>query len=389
MTLVMLAGIAAVNMNIILPSLPALAIHFDTDYALVQLALSAYLFATAFLQIFIGPLSDRYGRRPIILVSTIVFIAASLITALATSFEMYMVGRILQTSIATGIVLSRAIVRDMVPMEKAASMIGYVTMGMALMPMLAPMFGGILQDLYNWQAVNYFTAFIGAFALILFWLDIGETNKHKSSSFAAQFSEYPELLSSRRFWGYSFSTMFASGAYFAFLGGAPFIAEHYYDITPSALGAYMASLGVGYIAGNFISGRYSQHLGIAKMMYSGAIIASIAILISMFLVILEIKHPAVFFVPLAGVGLGNGMTIPSCMAGIVSVKPTLAGSASGLGGAIMIGGGAALSVFAGLVLDHNSSPIPLLLVMLGSALLGVMTVVYTNYIEKTIANAAS
>lgn len=388
-TIVLFTSVGALNMNIIPPSLPALQQFFNTEYALVQLALSAYLAMTALLQLVVGPLSDRYGRRPVIIYSFIILIIASFVTTYATTFEMYMAGRLTQAVIVTGFVLSRAVVRDMVPIEKAASMIGYVTMGMALVPMVGPAIGGLLQEAFGWQSINYFVSGLGLAVLILVYFDLGETNQHLSSSFGAQFKEYPELLTSRRFWGYTLTSMFAAGSYFAYLGGAPYSAEHHFGLPPSVIGLYFGIIAIGYIGGNFLSGRLTQTVGIHKMMLYGSIIVNIGILISIVMFELGASHPAALFIPVAAVGFGNGMTLPSTMAGIVSVRPHLAGSASGLGGALMIGGGAALSVLAGVLLTPTSGPLPLLYIMLFSGFMSVLTIYYTAKVEKNIVNAAA
>lgn len=385
-TLVLFTGVGAMNMNIILPSLPAMADYFNTDYAIVQLALSAYLGMTAILQLLVGPLSDRYGRRPIILISFCIFIVASLLTATATSFEMYMLGRLIQAAIVSGYALSRAIVRDIVPMEEAASMIGYITMGMALVPMLSPTIGGLLQEFFGWQSINILTAILGGAILVLIYFDLGETNQNPTTSFGAQFKEYPDLITSRRFWGYTLTSTFASGSYFAYLGGAPYSAEQHFGLSPSTIGLYFGLVAIGYMGGNFLSGRYTKKVGIHKMMLNGGVIVNIGISISIVLFLMGINHPAALFVPIIAVGLGNGMTLPSTMAGIVSVRPHLAGSASGLGGALMIGGGASLSVLAGILLTPTSGPLPLLYLMLASGIASILSILYTAKVEKSIAN---
>lgn len=124
-TLVLLAGIGALSMNIFLPSLAAMAEYFETDYALVQLSISAYLGVIGVLQLIIGPLSDRYGRRPVMLWALAIFTLSTLGCLFAESIEVFLFFRALQAAVAAGIVLSRAIVRDMVPANEAASMIGY------------------------------------------------------------------------------------------------------------------------------------------------------------------------------------------------------------------------------------------------------------------------
>lgn len=387
-TLVLLAGMGALNMNLILPSLPAMTSYFQTDYAIMQLAVSAYLGMTAILQLIVGPLSDRYGRRPVIIIGMVIFLIATIAAALATTIEAFMAARMTQAAIVAGFTLSRAIVRDMVPMEQAASMIGYVTMGMTLIPMVGPVAGGVLQEQFGWQAIFYFTVVVGLLVLFVVIFDLQETNKFKSTSIGEQFKSYPELLRSRRFWGFTFSALFASGTFFAFLGGAPYVAENHLNLQPSELGLYFIFIAVGYMTGNFFTGRFSTRVGIFTIMIMGAVVAGIGVVISLLYFYFGYTHAIGFFGPLFLVGMGNGLTLPSAMAGIVSVRPHLAGSAAGLGGAIQIGGGAALSVFAGLILTPESGPAPLLWLMLTAAVIGIGFTLYTRQVAISLEKAA-
>jgi DHA1 family bicyclomycin/chloramphenicol resistance-like MFS transporter len=330
-TLVLLAGVSALNLNIILPSLPGIAAHFDADYGVVALAISAYLGLTAVLQLFLGPLSDRFGRRPVILGCLAVFLVATVGCMLAPSVEAFLAFRLLQASVAAGIALSRAIVRDMVPAERAASMIGYVTMGMSLVPMIAPMIGGLLDQAFGWQSVFGFTLAFGLAALALIWADLGETNLAPSESLAAQFRAYPDLFRSRRFWGYSLTATLASGAFFAFLGGGPWVASELLGMSPSSLGLHFGFVAAGYMLGNFLSGRYAQAMGMNRMMLAGSIVSTVGIALAQGLFALGLATPLSFFAAIMVVGLGNGLMLPSANAGVVSVRPHLAGSASGLG----------------------------------------------------------
>ncbi len=385
LTLVLIAGVGALNMNIFLPSLPGMARYFEADYALVQLTVSAYLAGTAVLQIFIGPLSDRYGRRPVMIGSLVVFLLATLVCIVAPTIEILLAGRILGAVVVSGLVLSRAIVRDMVGPDQAASMIGCVTMGMTLVPMVAPALGGVLDGAFGWQA-NFVVAFLfGALVLALVIADLGETNAAMSVSFARQFRAYPELFASRRFWGYTLTATFASGAFFSFLGGGPYVASNVLGMSPAELGYHFFFIALGYLIGNFISGRYSTAMGINRMMVAGNLIAASGMVLSLVLFGVGFYHPMAFFGPIFFVGFGNGMTLPNANAGIVSVRPHLAGSASGLGGAIMIGGGAALSVLAGSLLSPQSGPYPLLVVMLVSCLAGIAASLYVVHVAREVA----
>jgi DHA1 family bicyclomycin/chloramphenicol resistance-like MFS transporter len=384
MTLVLMAGVGAMNMSAFLPSLPAMAEHFGTDYAVMQLSVSLYLAVTALIQLAIGPVSDRFGRRPVVLVCTTIFVVATLACIMAPSVETFLIFRMVSATAAVGFVLSRAIVRDMVPAAEAASMIGYVTMGMSLVPMVAPVIGGTLEGAFGWQATFVFLAISGIGLLALIWADQGETIKGTGASFAQQLRDYPELLTSRRFWGYVFAAAFASGAFFAFLGGAPYVASEVYGLSPVWAGVAFGAPAIGYAFGNFLSGRYSVRVGINGMILYGSLVTVIGLGIVILVTASGFGSPWVFFGFSCFVGLGNGMTIPNATSGLLSVRPHLAGSASGLGSAIMIGGGAALSVFAGIVLKMGTTSLPLQLLMFASAALALVSILYVMRREREI-----
>jgi len=384
-TLVLMAGVAAMNMAAFLPSLPRMTTYFQTDYSVMQLSVSLYLAATAVLQLIIGPLSDRYGRRPIVLICFAIFIVASIGCLFAPTIEIFLAFRMLQGAVAVGLVLSRAIVRDMVPQREAASMIGYVTMGMALVPMVAPMIGGALDQLFGWQATFIFLIISGIGILALCYADQGETASGDGKSFAAQVRDYPELLASRRFWGYVFAAAFASGAFFAFLGGAPLVASEVYGLSAFWAGIGFGAPAIGYATGNYISGRFSTQYGINKMIKTGALITSAGMLVALAVSLAGYGSAIKFFGLCTFVGLGNGLVMPNATAGMLSVRPHLAGTASGLGSSILIGGGAALSAFAGVALSWGTSDAPLLIIMAISACLGYASILFVVAREKRLA----
>ncbi len=385
MTLILITGISALNMSIFLPSLAAMTAYFETEYAVMQVSLSGYLAATAVLQIFVGPLSDRFGRRPILLGSLLIFVIATLGALFSTTVEAFLFFRILQAAVATCMVLGRAIVRDIVPDAQAASMIGYVTMGMALVPMVGPMIGGALEQAFDWHATFVFLVLAGIGTLALVYYDLGETLAKGGMGFRAQVRSYPELFRSPRFWGYVMCAAFASGAFFALLGGASFVGTTIFGLSPVWNGIALGAPAIGYAMGNFLSGRFSVRLGINKMALIGTGITIAGLGTSVLLTLAGLIHPLVFFGFCTFLGLGNGLILPNVMAGSISVRPHLAGTASGLGGAIMIGGGAALSQVAGSILTVESGTLPLQLIMLGTSMLAFLSVVFVVWREKQTA----
>jgi DHA1 family bicyclomycin/chloramphenicol resistance-like MFS transporter len=372
-TLILIAGVAALSQTIFLPSLAHMAEHFGTSYAVMQLAVSGYLLTTSVLQILVGSIADTLGRRPVMLGALSVFVLASLAAPFAPNVGVFLTLRMLQGVAVAGIVLSRAVVRDLVGQNEAASRLGYITMGMALIPLVGPTIGGVLDEVWGWEASFVLLAFAGALVLTLVTADQGETVRARGEGLAAQVRRYPLLLRSRRFWGYSLCATFASGAFFALLGGAAFVSGRIFDLSPMWTGIALGSPSVGYILGNFIAGRFSARVGIDRMALAGCAVAATGLGASLLLTVLGLGGPWVFFGFCTFLGLGNGMTLPNAMAGSISVRPELAGTASGLSGAIMTAGGAVLSVLAAAVLSAETGTWPLQAIMVGSvAVAGLM-----------------
>jgi DHA1 family bicyclomycin/chloramphenicol resistance-like MFS transporter len=385
LTLILLAGISALAINIFLPSLPGMTAYFDTQYRLMQLSVALYLAVNAAFQILMGPISDRLGRRPVILGGLAIFLLATLGCIFATNAYVFLAFRMLQATVVVAMVLSRAIVRDMVPQDQAASMIGYVTMGMAIVPMIGPAFGGVLDHLFGWQA-NFWTLFVlGAAVMWLCWRDLGETAPLTGQTLRQQIADYPELLSSPRFWGYALASALSSGAFFAYLGGGPFVGDQVFGMTPSELGFYFGAPAIGYMLGNFVSGRFSVRFGVNRMVLWGTLINAGGIGTNLALFHLGMGTPISFFGLMTLMGLGNGMVIPNATSGALSVRPHLAGTASGLSGALMIGGGAALSALAGALLTPGRGAFPLLWIMFGTALCGIIAIGLVIWRARQIA----
>lgn len=375
-TLTFVAAMAAMSMNVFLPSLPGMARYFSADYHVVQLSVALYLLVNALMQIAVGPLSDRFGRRPVLIWGFALYITASVACVFAPNITFFLAFRMMQATVVVGMVLSRAAIRDMVPDAQAASMMGYVTMGIAIVPMVGPSIGGVLDQLFGWKANFWLQTAGGIAAITLIWRDMGETITPKQGGFSAQLRAYPALLTSQRFWGYSLTAALTSGAFFAYLGGAPYVGSVIYDMPPARLGFFFGAPAAGYLVGNFLSGRFSVRIGMQRMVLWGALTTAFGMILSMSAFALHIGSAYTFFGFMIMVGLGNGLTLPNANAGMMGVRPELAGSAAGLGGALMIGGGAALSALSGWLLGDGQSALPLMWVMLISSVLSVASILY-------------
>jgi len=381
-TLVLATATAALSTNLFLPSLPGMATYFNTEYGVIQLTVSLYLAAQAVLQLGIGPASDRFGRRPVMLFGFSIFLVSTAAAVWAPNIETLLICRLLQAFAACGMVLSRAIVRDTAEPADAASRLGYVMMCMTVAPMIGPMIGGFLDQIYGWKASFYMMGAFGVIAIVVIYKDLGETNPYKSSSMLAQMKAYPEVIKSRRFWGYSLTAACSSGSFFAFIGGGPFVSTEILGLSPLGYGIYFGMISVGYAIGNFLSSRLTRRVGINRMMQAGNLVSFAAMLVSISLFLMGFNHPFSLFVPMTFMGLGSGLTSPNAATGMVSIRPRLAGSASGLGGSIQIAGGAAFSVLAGLFLSVESGPYPLLMVMTSAVFMAILATAYVMRVAK-------
>jgi DHA1 family bicyclomycin/chloramphenicol resistance-like MFS transporter len=366
LALVAVSALSPFAINVVVPSMPAIERTFSTDYARVQLLLSLFLGSMAVAQILIGPLSDRFGRRPILLGGFVVFVAACIASPFAPNIEALLAIRVVQGATGcVGIVLGRAIVRDLFDHRQAASMLGYVTMGFAMAPMVAPLIGGILQETLGWQSIFWFMAAFGIACLAVTQVYISETNLHPTPrlSFRTLFRDFGRLLKSVDFLLFSACCGLTSGVFFSFLGGAPYVAERILHLSPAIYGLWFGTLPMGYVLGNFLAGRYTERFGVARMIIAGSTLAMLAAAVLPLLFLAGFVHPAALFLPMTVGGIANGLALPSAIAGAISVRPEIAGAASGLSGALQVGAGAFLSAIAGAVLAGGISPMPLFIVM--------------------------
>jgi Bcr/CflA subfamily drug resistance transporter len=375
-TLVMLTALFVLCLNMFLPSLSNMAEDLETDYALVSLSIAGYLAITSLLQLIMGPLSDRFGRRPVLLAGLVIFSFASLVCALATNIWVFLAFRFLQAAVISGAALSRAVIRDIAPEQEAASMMGYVSMVMAIAPMLGPMLGGALDELFGWRASFITFAALGIAVLGLCWVDLGETNESPSQTLMKQLQTYPELLRSKRFWGYALCMMFSTGAFYSFLAGAPLVAKELFAMSPAMLGFYIGTITAGFIFGSFLSGRYAQQYPLSTMMVAGRIVACTGLVLGLAMFLAGFVHVVSLFGATVFVGIGNGLTMPSSTAGALSVRPDLAGSASGLSGGLTVLGGAILTSITGAVVTKDCGAYALLGMMLFCSTAGLSLALY-------------
>ncbi|MBO6775996.1 MAG: multidrug effflux MFS transporter [Marinibacterium sp.] len=387
-TLILLTAVSVLSLNMFLPSLAHIARDFESSYLLASISISGYLAVTAVLQIILGPVADRYGRRPVLLGCLVLFVLASICAALAQSIWIFLAARLVQAGIIAGSALASAIISDTADRSHAASLMGYVGMAMAVAPMLAPMLGGALDQFFGWRSGFWLYAGLGGALLWLTWVDLGETNPAPADTFTAQLRAYPELFRSRRFWGYSICAAFGVGAFYLFVSSTPLVAVEVFHLSPTIVGLGIGSITGGFFVGSFLSGQYSERMGPLRMIFAGRIVAFVGVLIALLVLLLWDSHPVVYFAGGIAAGLGNGLTVPNARAGALAIRPHLAGSASGLSGALIVAGGAVLTPLPGLLLTPENGAWLALVLMLSAALGGLAAALYVWAVDRQEARVA-
>jgi len=354
-TLIILTSTSVLAMNMFLPSLTNMAAEFSVSYSVMNISVAGYLAITAILQVILGPLSDRFGRRPVLLGSILIFSLASLFCALSSNIWIFLSLRILQGAIISGMTLSRAIVRDIMDPKDAVRVLGTIAMAMAVAPMLGPVLGGVFDEVFGWRAIFWFYLGLGLVLFVLTWADLGETNKNTSATFRKQFSTYPDLLRSGLFWGYSICLSFGIACFYAFLSGAPLVADKVLNLPPSHLGFYMGSITGAFLVGSFISNRLAKHTTSTKLVLAGRTISVLGLSLGLIIVMFGNVSSLSIFGSTLFIGLGNGMSLPSCYVGVMNVRSDLAGSAAGLSGAMGVAAGAILATMMAAILTENNA----------------------------------
>ena len=364
MALVAVTAIGPLAMQIFLPALPIIQQGFGVTPAIAQLALTISMVSIAIATLVYGPISDRFGRRPVLIVGLVLFIVGSLVCLLAPNIETLIVGRILQAAGGTsGLVLARAIVRDVYAHEKVASVLAYLTIAMVIPPMLAPVVGGLLTDWIGWRAIFGFVGIAGVLVLAITLRGLTETNLNltRHSSIAGIAEDFVLLLRSPAFCGYAFAGAFSLAAFFIFASSAPYLMVKVMGRSVTEYGLYFVTISLSFMAGNYVAARLSEPLGINRMILVGSIVALIAVAGAALLAAQQVWTPLALFAPMTLIVFGNGIAAANLQAGALGIYPQRAGTASGLSGFLQMLVASIFAQAAG-VLTENT-PIPMVSLM--------------------------
>lgn len=369
--LVALTACGTLGMHVIIPALPATARAMDMSIATTQLTITLYLTGLAFGQLFYGPVSDRFGRRPVVLAGLTLFTLASILTACAPSAAVLIGARVLQSiGGCAGLVLGRAAVRDGAAPDKAAGQLAMLTLVMSMVPALAPAIGGYLTAFIHWRASYVFLAALGGATLLATFLILPETSQTRAGGSSARslLSGYAALIRSRAFLGYAVGGACSTTSFYAFMSASPFIFENVLHRPTQEVGLYYILLMGGVGLGSFFTNRLSRIMPLRQgLRLANLVTIAGAVLFVAFDALDMLSAPSV----IAAVTLfmiGAGMASPFALAGSVSVNPRAIGAASGLYGFFQMGYGMVCTL--AVETWHPGAVYPVAVIMLVSALAG-------------------
>jgi len=354
--LVTISAVGPLVLNGVLPANTAIMAELETSYGTAQLVLSIFLLALLFGQILLGNAADRFGRRPIMLASLLGFSVGGALCAAAPNIESLLAARFVQGFFAASCsFLPRAMVRDVYGQEKSASMMGYMTVAMMVAPMFGPAIGGLITDNFSWRWMYVGLSSTGALLFIVSLLLMHETrSEHTATSEGTSLlNASRDLLQIREFNACTIMLCGSVGLYYAFLAGSPFVMMESRGYSASEFGRWFAMVPVGYLTGNLVAGRFSERLGVNRMVLLGAVPGLLGV--SLLWVLAFSTHPLSLFLPMNLIAFSNGMSLPNLMSAAMSVRSDLVSSAAGLSGAFQTGFGVMLTYALGVMLPASDN----------------------------------
>ena len=358
-----LTAAAPFAMDSYLASMPSMTHALHASTAEVQLTLSVYMYGWGAAQLFAGPLSDRFGRRPALLWALAVFVVASIVCALSRSVFMLIGGRLVQAlSMASIAVVPRAIVRDLHAGDKAAHILSVMGIVLGIAPIVAPLVGSNLHVAFGWQSNFVLVALYG----IVLWIFVRRTLPEtlaapdlRATSPRAMAANFARLLRSPSYVGFMLVAAFAFSGLFAFLAGSAFVFVSVMGEGERGFGVMFGTVMLGNILGAVIGSRLVRRIGIARQVRLGTACMLVAGVVLGALALLDVRHPLAVIAPMFAYMLTFQLTMPSSIAGALTPFPRIAGSASSLLAFCQFIVASSAALVVGLTLDGTTRPMAL------------------------------
>ncbi len=367
------ALITPLAVHIFLPVIPAVKAELALTDAEAQFAFSIALFTMAFATLAYGSLSDRFGRRPVLLSGLVLFLVGSAISAVAQTVETLAFGRLVQAAGAgCGMTLVRVIARDAYRAEHLVRAIAYLTMFYTLGPMISPFVGGVLIDTLGWRAVFGFSLLAGGAITLLAYAGIPETRppRARESGEGGILRGYVALLRRPAFAGFVLQSGFNTGAFMTMASAASMLMKENLQRPSTEFGLYFLMFPVGFFIGNLLSSRMGNRASNEVMVLAGATLAMTAILVQASFLLGGVLTPITIFLPGFFLTMAQGIALPYAQVGAMAAAPSLAGTAAGVGVFMQNFCGAIFTQIYGLVAD--GTPRPMVLIISISGALGLL-----------------
>ncbi len=358
--LVAMTGVAPISLYLLVPALPVLATTFGRDISIAQMTVSLYMVGIACSQIIMGPLSDRFGRRPVLLAGLGLMVAASAGCIFAETLPQLIAARFLQAlGGATGMVVSRAIIRDLYSRDRISAMISLVIAVMMIAQMLSPLSGGLLETAFGWRSIFYVITAASLVIAVAIALTLPETRRERVAGGGFR-GDVGSLFTSRAFVGYLLCQVLASQIIFAFAGGGPYIVVTQMGRSSAEYGAWFATTGFAYLIGNLFCVRFAPHHSLEKLIWFGLALQFVGSLLNLVWGLAGLNQaPSWLFGTQMIVMVANAFVMSNSAAGAISIRPEAAGTASGAMGFLQMGIGALVSQFGAYLGGHFATPVPL------------------------------
>jgi DHA1 family bicyclomycin/chloramphenicol resistance-like MFS transporter len=358
--LVAMTGVAPISLYMLVPALPVLATTFGRDISIAQMTVSLFMVGIACSQIIMGPLSDKFGRRPVLLAGLGLMVAASGAYIFAETLPQLIAARFLQAlGGATGMVVSRAIIRDLYSRDRISSMISLVIAVMMIAQMLSPLTGGLLETAFGWRAIFYLITAASLTITVVIAFALPETRRDRAEGSGFR-GDVGSLVKSRAFIGYMLCQVLASQIIFAFAGGGPYIVVTQMGRTSAEYGAWFAATGFAYLVGNLFCVRFAPRHSLEKLIWFGLALQFAGSLLNLVWSITgQNQAPSFLFGTQMIVMVANAFVMSNAAAGAISVRPEAAGTASGAMGFLQMGVGSLVSQFGAYLGGHSTTTLPL------------------------------
>jgi DHA1 family bicyclomycin/chloramphenicol resistance-like MFS transporter len=384
----LLSAIGPFSTDMYVPSLPGISTAFDATTQQVQLTISSYLIGFALGQIVYGPLSDRYGRKPILVGAVLLYCITTLLCTISTSIDMLIVLRLLQAFGGCGaIVLARAIVRDLYAGARAGREMAIIAVVMGLAPLVAPLIGGVLETYFDWRANFIVMALIGLECVALVWWYLPETLKTRAAepvSLPSVLRSYRIILRDRSYLAHLGIVACAYAGLFAWISGATFVLQDLYGLTPMAFAGAFAAGSIGFLLGTTVAARLVVRLGLNRIIGLGCSALATGGLAMAGATAFGLDTAFAIVLSAAIYLFGLGLTLPQATAAALTPFPERAGAASSLLGFLQQSAASACGALVGAWLGASAWPIAAPMALLGVAALVVWLMTRTS--RATVAH---